>query len=476
MYLLANNHLQSSRSYHIVLALCLSACFLFTSCTEETATPSDTSSTELLGGDGTIFDATANAFSYPYRSIPESDKSRFFIGNSFFNQNWVTAPSSTTLRDGIGPLMNARSCSGCHFKDGRGFPPADGITMNSMLLRLSIPGSDEHGADLPEPTYGGQFQPIAIQGVAAEGSTRIDYTEIAGTFPDGEAYSLRKPLYIIENLNYGTMRQDVLVSPRVAPQMIGMGLLEAIDESDILANADEEDRNGDGISGRANYVWSYENATLMLGRFGWKANQPTISQQVAGAFQGDLGITSPVFTTHGFTTAQSYLDTLPNGGNPEIAEKEFQDVVFYSRVLAVPAQRNYSSLSVKGGRSLFTQAKCNSCHIESMKTGNSSPIAALHNQRIYPYTDLLLHDMGDALADGRPDYKANGNEWRTPPLWGIGLFHTVNGHTMYLHDGRARSLQEAILWHGGEAEQAKQKYMSMSKEQRAELLEFLKSL
>lgn len=429
---------------------------------------------ENAGGEGTVYDRSVNAFSFPYRTLSSEQRTEFFIGNSLFNQNWVQAPASTTLRDGVGPLFNARSCSGCHFKDGRGTPPASGQPMISMLLRLSIPGTTVDGSPFPEPHYGGQLQNFAISGVKPEGTPIVEYQEIAGKFDDGEYYSLRKPFYRINNLAYGEMQENVMLSPRVAPQMIGMGLLEAIDEADIINNADEFDKNNDGISGKVNRVYDREMGSLRIGRFGWKANQPTIKQQVAAAFNGDLGITSALFPTHGHGEYQKELEKLPDGGTPEIDDTELEKVILYSAVLAVPAARSLAN--VQHGKKIFITLGCAVCHRPSYTTGTHDKIPELSHQKIYPYTDLLLHDMGSELADNRPDFLANGTEWRTPPLWGIGLIPVVNGHSTYLHDGRARSLQEAVLWHGGEAETARQMYKKLPKHDREALLKFLGSL
>lgn len=431
----------------------------------------------LLGGTTTIFNTSQNAFGQSAPGLERQDELFFFVGNSFFNQNWVMAPSSTTARDGLGPLFNSRSCAGCHFKDGRGRPPEyAGESPTGLLIRLSIPERDLAGGYLPDPIYGGQFQDNAIEGVAVEGSLRIEYTEIAGTFADGTAYSLREPTYYLEDLNYGDLHPDVMMSPRVAPQMIGMGLLEAIDEQTMLDLADPNDVNQDGISGRPNYVWDTLNSQISVGRFGWKANEPTVQQQVAGAFNGDVGITTGIFQHDHCTEVQVDCLNAPNGGDSEITDDDLGKVVIYSSSLAVPAQRNYDDLEVIRGSEIFAEAGCSLCHIPTLETGLHPTLPIFSNQVIHPYTDLLLHDMGEGLADNRPDYQANGQEWRTPPLWGIGLFETVNGHTYYLHDGRARNLTEAIIWHGGEGQAARDYFLELSADDRAALIAFLESL
>ena len=443
---------------------------------EPTATPVRLTLVATLGGDTTAFTTTRNAFGLSARNLTSQQRRTIAVGNSFFRQNWVTAPASTEARDGLGPTFNALSCSSCHHLDGRGRPPdgpEDG--QRGLLLRLSIPGQDTHGGPMPEPVYGGQLQDRAIIGVPVEGEFIIVYEEVIGTFNDGETYSLRHPTYQLQGLAFGPVRPDTLLSPRVAPAIVGMGLLEAIPEAGILAAADPGDADGDGISGRTNMVWDERSSGLALGRFGWKANQPTVEQQTAGAFLGDLGITSILFSEENCTEPQTDCLAAPNGGAPEIPADRLAKVVFYTQTLAVPAMRDVNDPQVERGARLFADAGCAVCHIPQHTTGPHD-VPAVSHQTIYPYTDLLLHDMGPDLADGRPDFEANGHEWRTPPLWGIGLVETVNGHTMFLHDGRARNLTEAILWHGGEGAPARDAFKSLSREDREDLVRFLKSL
>lgn len=431
---------------------------------------------ELLGGQTTVFLTSTSAFALPAPGLDNTEELLFGVGNSFFNQSWVGSPASTTARDGLGPTFNARSCSSCHFKDGRGRAPESGEGNHGYLIRLSIPGADPHGGPLPDPNYGGQLQDAALQSVPIEGGFTITYEEIEGEFADGEKYSLRKPIVSINSLSYGAFAPGIMTSPRVAPQMIGLGLLDAIPEETILSNADPDDADGDGISGKANYVWDVEAQKLALGRFGWKANQPNVFQQSAGAFNGDMGITTSMFPVENCTSVQDDCNNSPNGGTPEIDDDDMQKVAIYSSSLAVPARRNWKDQQVLKGKKIFRSIGCNKCHTEKVETGEHSYLDALSYQTIRPYTDLLLHDMGDGLADNRPDYLADGNEWKTPPLWGIGLFQTVNGHTNYLHDGRARNLMEAVLWHGGEAEEQKNKVKELSKSDREALIAFLKDL
>ena len=444
-------------------------------------------------GKATVFKRlNRDAFSHPSANMPFERQRDFRVGNGIFRKIWVSAPSSTTSSDGLGPLFNARACQRCHLKDGRGRPPAAGERAETMLVRLSIPPRTEaeraalrehRQTVIPEPTYGGQLQNFSIQGVPAEGEMTIAYQETPITLADGEVVSLHTPTYGISGLHYGPLHPETMLSPRVAPPVIGMGLLEAISGTDILAGADPDDRDGDGISGRANLVWSDEHDRPMLGRFGWKAGQPTVSQQAAAAFRGDVGISTPLYPRpHGdCTVAQEACQAAPHGGasaenTVEASAALFDLLTFYTRNLGVPARRDIGDPQVLEGKRLFYDANCTGCHTPKFVTRRDSIGDEQSFQLIWPYTDLLLHDMGEGLADGRPEGEAGGREWRTPPLWGIGLTETVSGHTFFLHDGRARNLLEAILWHGGEAEASKERVVAMTRKERAALLAFLRSL
>ena len=451
------------------------ACLGFAACEAESLTyePGE----ELSGGETTVFDTGANAFSLAARNLTGERRDKFFVGNSMFNRGWVTAPSSTQGADGLGPTFNAASCSGCHFKDGRGRPPNAGDeAFLGLLLRLSIPGQDAHGGPLDEPSYGGQFNHRSILQVPAEGRAVVAYDEVAGTFGDGTPYSLRRPRYESPELAFGPLDTSVMVSPRVAPAMIGLGLLEAISEDTLVALADDDDADGDGISGRVNRVWDPKTGVVALGRFGWKANQPGLEQQNSGAFLGDIGITSPLHPVENCPPAQTECAAALSGGAPELDQDKVDDVTYYSRLLAVPGRRDFEDPTVLRGKQLFRSAGCASCHTPVHVTGVLAGMPELSEQTIRPFTDLLLHDMGDDLADHRPDFLATGTEWRTPPLWGVGLVGIVNDHTTLLHDGRARDLTEAILWHGGEAEAAREEFRTMPASDRAALIRFLESL
>lgn len=430
------------------------------------------------GQNGTSFDFGQNAFGGEVDALSSEERGFFATGNSFFRSNWITAPASVQTLDGLGPVFNAISCGSCHFKDGRAKPPqSPDEALNGLLFRLSVPGSDPHGGPLPEPVYGGQLQDKSILTVEAEARVRVSYMEMPGQMDDGTAYSLRQPVYDFTALAYGDFAAGWMFSPRIAPQMPGLGLLEIVPEADILSGEDAFDTNQDGISGRANRVWDDAKQQTAVGRFGWKANQPNLTQQTASAFNGDIGITSSLFAQdHLSPTQQQQYPNIPNGGTPEISDELLKKVVVYCQALAVPGRRNYDEPTALRGKFLFQQLNCSGCHRPSFQTSNDGAISALHNQHIWPYTDLLLHDMGPELADNRPDFLASGSEWRTPPLWGIGLIPTVNKHSFLLHDGRARNVSEAILWHGGEAENARNKFKQLNKTDRDALLLFVESL
>ncbi len=432
----------------------------------------------------------ADAFSQLSGNMPFAREMDFKLGNALFRKTWVAAPASTQGSDGLGPLLNARGCQDCHLKDGRGHPPEgpeDGRV--SMFLRLSIPGGTAEEiegwlATRPDPTYGGQLQDLAIPGHAAEGRMEITYTEQTVTLADGLTVSLRVPEYAFVNPGYGPPDPNLMLSPRVAPQMIGLGLLEAIPAADILAREDPDDADGDGISGRAQIVPSVEYGVPMLGRFGLKGGAPTVREQSAAAFSGDMGLSTPLHPDPwgDCSEAQTACRTAPTGQEPgirdglEVDARSLDLVTFYARNLAVPERRKLDDPQVLRGKAVFYSLNCQACHTPKHVTHRLQDQPEQSFQLIWPYTDLLLHDMGEGLADHRPEGRATGSEWKTPPLWGIGLTKLVSGHTYFLHDGRARSLLEAVLWHGGEAQAARDGVVGLPTEDRDALIAFLESL
>lgn len=442
----------------------------FYSCTKNADFRADLNEEVLSGGRQTAFDESGHAYSHMFQALSAQWAQVHEIGDRAFEQTFVSAPAP--LNSGLGPIYNNVSCVSCHVGDGRGKVPGSGESAASILFRISQPGVNEHQGPLGIPGFGDQLQHRAIVNTLREADVTITYQEQAGQFADGSTYSLRKPSYTIVQ-PYTPLPSGVMLSPRVAAPMFGLGLLEALSEADILALADESDANQDGISGKANYVWNVKEQQHTLGKFGWKANQPSLLQQVAAAYNGDMGITTFLFpqeSSHG----QLQYDGLQD--DVELSDSVLYSVEFYVKTLMVPARRNTTSPEVVKGKQLFLQAGCASCHIPDFTTAVNVAFPPISHQRIHPYTDLLLHDMGDDLGDGRPDFLAGGNEWRTPPLWGIGLTYKVNGHTNFLHDGRARNLMEAILWHGGEGAASRDKVKAMNPQERNALLAFLGSL
>ncbi len=422
--------------------------------------------TARSGGDLTVIDASPDAFSLPAPNLSGARLTRHTDGDDSFEQAFGDASSDSP---GLGPVFDNVSCEGCHLGDGRGRPPAAGEQFESMLFRASIPGLGPHNGPLGVPGLGGQLQLRGI-GITPDITAVIQYVESQGLFADGNAYSLRVPSYTLTGVASG-LPAGMLFSPRVAPAIVGLGLLEAVPEAEVLALSLLQ-KVEHQVSGRPNYVWNEIQQRVALGRFGWKANNPSLVQQTAGAYNGDMGITTRLFPAEPCEGANPVCDR----HGAEVSDETVADVAFYQRTLGVPARRNLDDPVVRQGELLFHQFGCANCHVATLRTGFLAGVPEVANQTIHPYTDLLVHDMGPALADNRPDFQAGGSEWRTAPLWGIGLVQTVNGHTNFMHDGRARSLLEAVLWHGGEAAAAQAKVRAMTAAKRAALIAFLNSL
>lgn len=447
----------------------LFALALFFGCRKDDPEPVDLTAEYHAGGATTVFGFYSDAFEQPSANLSADELLRHFDGDVAFEATFVTAPAP--VNSGLGPLYNQNSCASCHARNGRAPFPTGSDDLGGLLFRLSLPGTGPHGEPLAVPGFGSQLQNKAVWGTQPEGRVDVQFTELVRQFLDGSSYSLRRPVFTLTDL-YMPTAPDMQVSPRLAPPVFGLGLLESIPESDLLQKDDPGDLDGDGISGRANRVWDIENQTVALGRFGWKAGQPSVLQQSAAAYSGDMGLSSPLFPAES-AAGQPQADTLAD--DPEISLETLRVAAFYTQSLAVPAPRQLDNPQVAAGKKLFATAGCDKCHTPSQQTG-SAAFPFLENQTIWPYTDLLLHDMGEDLADHRAEFEAGGREWRTPPLWGIGMTRLVNGHSNFLHDGRARNLMEAVLWHGGEAEIARKKVEAMSASQREQLLRFLEAL
>jgi CxxC motif-containing protein (DUF1111 family) len=438
-------------------------------CQKAAVFPATQYNDQLSGGDETVFDTTPQAFGNMFPGLTGYDVHVHTLGDLVFNQSFVTAPA--LIHSGLGPVYNNTACANCHHSDGIGLPTA-GDLESSLLMRISAPGTDSHGGPVAVPGYGLQLQDKAVFGKQPECTVNINYTYQTYYFDDGTPYELRTPVYTLSNL-YTPINGAYLLSPRLAPPMFGLGLLEGVPESEILEYADPNDANGDGIKGKANYVWDAATNSRQLGRFGWKANTASILTQVATAFNQDMGITSsllPVESSFG----QAQYDGLKD--DPEIPDSLLNAVKFYAQTLGVPARRNVSDATIKRGEQLFILAKCADCHRQTLKTAVNVAFPTISNQVIHPYTDMLVHDMGPGLADNRPDFLAGGQDWRTAALWGVGLFTTVNSPGYYLHDGRARTITEAIMWHGGEAAPSQAYFSHLSTADRNAILKFLNSL
>ncbi|NTJ44273.1 c-type cytochrome [Agrobacterium larrymoorei] len=442
---------------------------------------------------GTLTTRSAtDPFSQPSANMSFEREQDFKLGNALFQKLWVSSPSSTQASDGLGPFYNARSCQTCHIKDGRGRPPLTGEDAVSMVLRLARPArtSNEEAAirkhkivNFPDATYGQQLQNLAVAGLDAEGKLAVSYQEQKVTLSDGEVVTLRKPTYGIDGLNHGPLEHDTVLSARIAQPTLGLGLIQAIAAEDILALADPDDSNGDGISGKPGWVRGHKTESVLLGRFGWKAQNATVRDQAAAAFSQDIGISTPELpnASGDCTKKQPHCLAIPNGvqkrlGDTEAPSTVLDLVTFYTENLAVPVRRNVGNPAVLRGKKIFYENGCADCHTPKFVTRRDAKDPSHSFQLIWPYSDFLLHDMGEGLADGQQVGEASGQEWRTQPLWGIGLTEAVNGNGFYLHDGRARSLTEAILWHGGESQKARDAFATLQKSDRQALLAFLESL
>lgn len=424
----------------------------------------------MSGGTQTVFDAGAGAFGHAFPDLSEQAQRLHSIGDVQFGRTFVSAPA--TINPGLGPVFNSVSCISCHIGDGRGRPPSGNEALLGVLVRISVPGTDAHGGPAPVPGFGVQLQQRAVFGTVPEANISVVWQESTRTLADGTVVPMRSPQYQF-TAPYTALPGDLLWSARVAPPVFGLGLLEAIDEASIRSGADPGDADGDGVSGRVNEVWDVVHQRLALGRFGWKAEQPSLIQQHGAAYHEDMGVTNPLFATES-SMGQPQYDGRDD--ELELSDSLLHAVTFYVRTLAVPARRRTNDAVVQRGQAVFTASGCARCHVPQQRTRVDVSFPPVSNQRIFPYTDLLLHDMGPDLADQRPVFLADGYEWRTPPLWGIGLTQVVNGHQNFLHDGRARSLLEAVLWHGGEAQSSADAVSGLSTADREALLAFLNSL
>ncbi|MCC7547164.1 MAG: c-type cytochrome [Burkholderiales bacterium] len=427
-----------------------------------------------------------DAYVQPIPSLDRRQLQAFQRGRRHFDKTWG-AVTSLDFEWGLGPTFNATSCLECHVGGGRGRAPENGSQpLLSLLVRLSVPGEGPHGGPNPDHAYGGQFQTAGLAGpfpdfayhtapVPPEASLYIDWDEQLVAYADGEQVRLREPRLRIENLAFGALPEGAMFSLRIAQPLHGLGLLEAVADDTLHRIAALQKTQG--LNGRVNVVRDDVNDRMSVGRFGWKANQPSLRQQIAMASLEDMGLTSRLYRAQNCPPVQTLCAAQTPGNDPELVATDWDELELWSRALAVPAPRDTGDARVQRGARLFEEAKCALCHVPQMRTAESfPPLPQLANRVIRPYTDLLLHDMGEGLADGRPDFRAGARDWRTPPLWGLGLSETVNGGSALLHDGRARNAAEAILWHGGEAQASREAFRTMHKADRDALLHFLNAI
>ncbi len=474
----------------------------------------------IAGGDASVPLVTAPRFAFAQHAnnLSKAELDRFMEGKVRFETDHVDGliknlpttfdccsgpigylldQSPHARQDALGPSFAAASCIDCHSMDGRGATPTGNeSTLSSLVVQLAVEGVGSDGGPRPHPYYGRQFDTRAREGGRPEGRVTVSYEEVPGVFDDGTPYSLRRPIYAFHDTSHGSPGANlpdsagtsgypglVRHSPRIAPILAGTGLLEAVEDAVILGLADPDDTDGDGISGRVNWVRDSVTGEPAVGRFGWKAGQPSLLQQTAIAYQRDLGLTSPFATEHDCGVES---DDCPEGDAPELAAEDVFLVASYVEALAVPARRNHEDPEAIFGLEMFKRANCQGCHVPTLRTRANHHLAGYRDQVIEPFTDLLLHDMGPGLADGFEEYGAGGSEWRTAPLWGAEFVGHALGRPEtcadpysavlapnYLHDGRARSLMEAILWHGGEAETSRRAVLAMNRSERDALLRYL---
>lgn len=446
----------------LITVISVSACDSGSGSGDGTGTPGGVEPAIAAGGDTSVNNRTSFAFEVPAANLTPDNLERHLDGDIEFGNVFVTEPAP--VNPGLGPLFNNVSCVSCHIKNGRGLPEFGNTGLRSLsLVRVSDPNGTPTvpGGNPPVEGLGNQIQDHAIFGVDPEALVTLDWEEVPGTYPDGTDFSLRRPLLTIILANGEPLDENILTSVRMPPPVFGLGLLEAIPEETLLSMTDPDDADGDGISGRANMVWDRVSASTKIGRFGLKANNPTLRQQTANAYSGDMGVSSP--------------DLPDEDLGSDITQEQLDLATFYVQSLAVPNRLETDDPDVRKGEQFFYGIGCNNCHVATLETGQTD-IEEVSNQKIQAFTDLLLHDMGEGLADNRPDFLANGREWRTAPLWGIGLTQRVLGVQNFLHDGRARTLEEAILWHGGEAETVKNDFINLSQKEREQLIDFLNTL
>jgi CxxC motif-containing protein (DUF1111 family) len=409
------------------------------------------------GGDATVDDRGALAFTHPLPTLDAAQAERHRYGRGPVAFMW--APPQ------LGPLFNHSACLACHPANGRGRSQiAPGMGGSQSLIRVSLDAGTPEvpGGPVPVPGFGTQLQDHAVDQLP-EVHARLTWIEEVEYYGDGEPAMLRAPRIDVMLPDGRPLPIAMQMSYRQAPPLFGLGLLEAVPEDALHALADPDDADGDGISGRVNLVWDTAAQAARAGRFGHKASVATVREQTAAAFASDMGLSNAMFP-----------DAPDRGGGRDVSDLQLGDSAFFIATIAVPRAAPRSAAAWRG-RDLFDDLGCASCHTPTLVTGDHE-LPQLAGQTIHPYTDLLLHDVGDLLTDARRDFLATGVEWRTPPLWGLGLAQVVSPDATFLHDGRARTIAEAILWHGGEARAAREAFRLAARRDRDALIAFLETL
>ncbi len=424
-------------------------------------------------------------FSKPLGGLTNKEQDTFMLGKSFFRIPWVEAPAATTARDGLGPLFNSNTCVHCHPHNGQArMKNENGDIARGYVTRLSIPSNNsyehkeliKYAGFVPEPMYGAQISVNGSKDVPFEAKPIVQYQNKYITYKDGQTVVLSKPVHGIntqlEELGYGDMHKEISITNRMGQALVGLGLLDALTDEQILVNQDIEDKNGDGISGKANIVYSPKHKDFRVGRFTWKASAPSVLHQSAGAASNDMSLTTSLFPKENCTKFQVECLKAPRGdvnrqGGEEfdLTDQRLEAIAFYLTSLKVPK----STITQKDGEKLFDEIGCIKCHIPSFTLENG--------YKFKPFTDMLLHDMGEDLSDGRTEFLASPNEWRTAPLWNVGKYKiALQEEPNLLHDGRAKTIEEAILWHGGEAQKTKEQFMNLNEQQREQLIKYVEEL
>lgn len=408
------------------------------------------------------------------KGLNDAELDEFMLGRSFFTVPWVVAPSATTARDGLGPLFNANACVACHSENRHKSALSKGEGINrTLVFKLSQPSlhaqRPAHSVTMADPIYGTQIAINATGSVPFEAKTSLRWEESNDTLADGTVVSLHRPIGELSELNYGPLDKNSRISLRVAPVLTGLGLLEAVPDETILAMAVEQAKNQSVVKGKVQWVYNPYTKKKEIGRFGYKSAHSSVRMQTADAAHNDMGLTNPFYPMENCTSTQTAcLNATPSRNSPQgridLPLLRLNAIAFYLKKLRAPD--NVSNNLHQKGEQIFNEIGCHECHTPVLKTNDGI--------RFMPYTDMLLHDMGEELSDNRPEFDASASEWRTTALWGLNA--RLKAGILLLHDARARNVTEAILWHGGQAQESKDKFKQLTPSDRQALLDFVESL